>query len=376
MAVNTIYFGTNRDVTGPDDAPRFGDGHNREKPYFYRVGEVGVTKRGEPWADGDRAYEAGGALLYAEHPAEAGAEALLGSTRLFEGLRETMRDNPRDAIVFIHGFANSFESAMERAAELRDAYLSPMTDPETGVVAARGREPMVFAFSWPSDARLLLGEGRAWAYSGDREDARASGQAMARAALRLFDYLAGLAEEERCLQRVHLVAHSMGNWALRHAVQALVDIAGADGRRLRRVFDHVFLMAADIEDDALERGNWLAPLFDLGRRVHVYHAENDRALTLSDVKPNQGARLGHLGPARIAALPDRVTAVDCAEVSDTPADPGVRHQYYRLAPEVVRDVRAVLAEKAPREMPWRVALDGGRRVRIRRDRAAREKLGG
>jgi len=166
MATNTIYFGTNREVTGPDHAPGLGDGYNATKPFHYRVGEVPVIRTGDPWRKVDQAYKAGDAFLYEERPAEGDAAAILGSTALFEGFRETMRDDPRDVIVFIHGFSNSFESAMERAAEIRDAYLSPMTDPETGITAARGRrEPLVFAFSWPSDARLVLGEGGTWAYS-------------------------------------------------------------------------------------------------------------------------------------------------------------------------------------------------------------------
>lgn len=373
MATNTIYFGTNRRVLGERPLKLANDFH-ADRPFFYRVGEAVVTRQGHPWRDGDAAYRVSRAKLFAETPPTGAAPAgRLGSTQLFDTMRAQMRTNPRDALVYIHGFANSFESAMARAGELRDAYLSPMTEADTGALASRGREPLVFAFAWPSDAKTVLDDQFGWAYAGDREDARASGQAMARCALRLFDYLDRLAREEQCLQRVHLVAHSMGNWALRNALQALVEIAETEGRRLRKVFDTVFLMASDIEDDALERRSWLAPIFDLSHQVLVYHAANDRPLALSDAKPNQGDRLGHLGPRRMAALPDRVTAIDCGEVSRTPGDGILRHQYYRLAPEVLRDVRAVLAGKPAEAMPWRAAL-AERRHRIRRDDAARRAL--
>ncbi|GMG85539.1 hypothetical protein LNKW23_47620 [Paralimibaculum aggregatum] len=374
MAATTIYFGTNRRVLAESPA-RFGNDFNAEKPYCYRVGEVRVTRRGHPWRDGDAAYETGPARLYPETaPTPAAPRGIPGSTRLFDAMRREMRGNPRDALVYLHGFANSFESAMARAAELSDAYLSPITEPETGSLARRGRAPLVFAFAWPSDARTVLDDGLGWAYAGDREEARASGQAMARCALRLFDWLDRLARAERCLQRVHLVAHSMGNWALRNALQALVEMAAAADRPLRRVFDTAFLMASDIEDRALERATWLAPLFDLARGVAVYHAGNDRPLTLSDIKPNQGDRLGHLGPRSMQALPDRVQAIDCAAVSRTPGDGILRHQYYRLAPEVLRDVRAVLAGRLPGEIPGRVPVSE-RRWRLRRDDAARARLG-
>jgi len=381
MATNTVYFATNRVVLseGADGTAAFGNGHHAEKPFHYRVGQVEVERLGHPWREGDAAYRAGVPKLFKETPPSAeNPQGELGSTKLFEAMREIMASadasEPRDAVVFIHGFANSFASAMERAAEIKDAYRAPRIDPDTGEALPHGREPLVFAFSWPSDGALFFDDRIGWAYSSDREDAGASGLAMARAALRLFDYLAGLAREEECRQRIHLVAHSMGNWALRHAVQGLVEIMAAEGRRMVPCFDHAFLMASDIEADALEREAWLMPLFDLARRVHVYHAENDRALDLSVAKPNQGTRLGHFGPARMSVLPDRVTALDCAEVSRTPADGPTRHQYYRLAPEVIRDVKAVLAEKPVTEMPWRVSLDEPRRYRLRHDKAAREAL--
>ena len=382
MATNTIFFGTNRNID--ESKPfRFSNGYNAEKPYYYRIGAVDVKKTGHPWRQPDKAYKCQRPEIFEEKPAdpETGKPAVLGSSQLFETMRATMFEDPRDVIVHLHGFANSFDSAMERAAEIRDAYLSPRTDATTGLLTGRGKEPLVFSFSWPSDG-VTLGtavganpEGeRKWAYSSDREDAAASGQAIARCALRMFRYLAELSAEERCAQRLHLVAHSMGNWALTHAVQAMKQIAAEHGERLRMVFENAFLMCSDVEDDSLEDERRLKPLLELARKVHVYHAFNDSALSASDVKPNQGARLGHHGPKNMENLPDRVFAMDCWGVSFTPGPSHVRHQYYRLAPEVVRDVRAVLAGKAPSEMSWRVPENGKNRYRIKLDTAARKKL--
>lgn len=379
MAENTVFFGTNRAVLA-EDPPEFGNGHNTGKPYHFRIGEAVVEKVGDSWKNPDDAYRLKSARLYPEQESDDPDLALLGSKTLFETLRSTVQESPRDVIVFLHGFANTFASSMERAAELRDQYLSPATDPKTGELKKRGREPLVFAFSWPSDGVTVgtaeSGDGeRSWAYSSDREDARASGLAIARCALKMIQYLAALAAEERCPQRIHLVAHSMGNWALRHAVQEMVELAGEYHKPLIRLFDNTFLMAADLEDAALEQEAWLKPLFRLSRRVHVYHARNDSALSLSDIKPNQGARLGHDGPANMSAILDRTTAIDCANVSWTPALTHVRHQYYRIAPEVVRDVRAVLSGKAADEIPGREPIGHGR-YRIRLDQAARRKLSG
>jgi esterase/lipase superfamily enzyme len=379
MATNKVYFGTNRAVIDEATAA-FGNAHNTTKPFHFRIGEAMVEKVGDGWKKPDEAYRLKSATLYPETSGDADNEALLGSKTLFNTLRGSVAESPRDVIVFLHGFANTFASSMERAAELRDAYLSPATDPEKQELMSRGREPLVFAFSWPSDGVTVgtaetSGEGRQWAYSSDREDARASGLAIARCALRMIQYLAAIAAEDRCPQRIHLVAHSMGNWALRHAVQALVELSREYDRPLLRIFDNAFLMCADLEDDALEEEAWLKPLYRLCRRVHVYHARNDSALSLSDIKPGHGARLGHDGPANTTSLLDRTSAIDCTSVSWTPALSHARHQYYRLAPEVVRDVRAVLAGKAPDEIDGRDAVGHGR-WRIRLDTAAREKAAG
>ena len=379
MASNVVYFGTNRAVIA-EDPPAFGNAHSAVKPYHFRIGEAVVEKVGDSWREADQAYRMRSARLYPESAADDPAQTVAGSRTLFDTLRGSVRDDPRDVLVFIHGFANTFESAMERAAELRDQYLSPATDPKTGEIKKRGREPLVFAFSWPSDGVTVGtavdgGSDKRWAYSSDREDARASGLAMARCMLKMIAYLAELAVKDRCAQRIHLVAHSMGNWALRHALQGVVELSAEYQTPLMRLFDNVFLMAADIEDKALEDEAWLKPLYRLARNVHVYHARNDSALSLSEIKPNQGARLGHEGPANMASIADRTTAIDCATVSWTPAPAHVRHQYYRIAPEVVRDVRAVLAGSAPGEIAGRETAGYGR-FRLKLDAAARKKLSG
>lgn len=381
MASNTIFFGTNRLIEREDPA-KLGDPYNAERPYHFRIGKVDVEKRADSWAKPDKAYRCGQPVLFPERAATNGKAALLGSRTLFDNLHDTMKNDRRDVIVFLHGFASSFESAMERAAELRDQYLSPPTDDRTGALERGRREPLVFAFSWPSDGTTIgLAGGaagddkRRWAYSSDREDARASGAAMARCAVRMFKYLAELQADAQCHQRVHLVAHSMGNWALRHALLELAQIASDVGVPLQRLFENTFLMASDINDDALEKRDWLGHILRLSRKVHVYHASNDSALSLSDVKPNHGARLGHFGPANMAKLNDRVFAIDCANVSWTPALAHARHQYYRMAPEVTRDVRNVLAGKSPDQMKGRIAL-GANRYRLKLDTKARKKLSG
>ena len=154
MSGNKIFFGTNRQIIQEKPA-KLGNPYNADRPYYFRVGEVNVKKTGESWKDAGKAYKCGRPVLYPEKPDPGNpAKEVLGSSRLFQSLNVTMREDPRDVLIFLHGFASPFEGAMERAAELRDQYLSPQTNPNTGILEKRGREPLVFAFSWPSDGKV------------------------------------------------------------------------------------------------------------------------------------------------------------------------------------------------------------------------------
>lgn len=249
----------------------------------------------------------------------------------------------RDIIVLIHGFAASFETTIERAAELKDKYLIQGEDGELYM-------PHVFAFSWPSDGKVFPYT----KYHSDREDAAASGIAIARSLLKLIDFLRRGAETPRiaeedgkhrsydrmCQQNIHLVAHSMGNWALRHAVQGLRVELGTD--RLPRIFDNVFLMAADEDDDALERDDKLGLLPRLARAIHIYHSRGDLALEVSDRTKGNPDRLGSNGPRTKDGLSAKIFTIDCRKVDFTTIGHG-NHQYYRLREEVIHDVRQVLA---------------------------------
>lgn len=340
-----VYFATNRNQMGSEESPQFGDRFHADGPAFYRVGVAEVAKVSD---DPDEGYRVDQVRLSPETGSD-GAEGL-GSSAIFARLQRQMQEDRRDVLVYLHGFANSFASALARAAQLGEAY---------AIARAGGGtyQPHVFAFSWPSNGRVAP----AWSYFSDRDDAEASGKAMARALLRLVDFLGRVAP---CGQRLHLVAHSMGNYALRHAVQGLRSLQGDDA--LKPIFDNACLMAADEDDDALEpeRPEKLGLLTRIARRIHVYHSSDDHALTISDRTKLNPDRLGYAGPRSFSGLSTRITAIDCALVDRT-LFPHLNHQYYRLRPEAIRDVSAVLSGLQRLEsLPWRETVERGRRYRL------------
>lgn len=365
-----IFFASNRDVRHETSASGkvFGDRFNADGPQCFRVGEAEVDLKGsDPKDDGD--WTVGRTKLYSETLDDDQDEgAKLGSARLFDEMRKVLKEQDKDVIIFLHGFANSFQNSVQRAAALEELY------------ASEEQDVMVFLFSWPSNGRVQP----AWNYFSDREDAEASGIAMGRTLMRLVEFLAELRAEDhkvmlearragevpdrdelkQCTRRLHVVAHSMGNWALR---SALLKFAQLNGGKVARVMDCVFLMAADEDNDALEDTMKLKRLEELANRIHVYHASDDVALTISDKTKGMPDRLGSDGPRNLDNVSERVIAIDCEDISETKLSHG-RHQYYRLRDEALRDIRATLSGTPQTERKGRQIIRPGRSWRLLPDK--------
>lgn len=341
-----VYFASNRNYSGTDNNPEFGNRFHQDGPRFYRVGKAVVEKQSD---DLDEGYKVAKLVRAVEGKRKKEADKL-GSTEIFNEIKQCMIDEKRDVIIYIHGFANSFDNALVRAAQLHEQYV---IEPKRSGGAPY--HPIVFAFCWPSDGQTQP----PWKYSSDRDDARESGPAMARAIMRFIDFMN---EGEPCKQRVHVVAHSMGNWALRHAIQGLKELM--EGRNLPTLFDNVFLMAADEDEDTLEIPLKLQPLGELARRIHVYHSNDDLALVISDTTKFNPDRLGFNGPRTFTGISNRVVAIDCENVDDTEMLQA-NHQYYRRRPEVIADVRQVLAGERPDQIDGREVIEPGKRFRIK-----------
>ena len=346
-----VFFITNRENLGSEARPRFGKGFHPKGHGYLRFGFAKVQAPKE-W-DSDKFIVKKVSLAREKIPKFGKGDKLLGSSEIFENLRQLMSKKNCDTLIYLHGFANSFEESLQRAAEIKLRYQWKQSAPLNVVV-----------FSWPSDGEMIP----VLSYYSDRDDARVSAQAMARGFLRLRDWLQELEAESKkkdgrklCHQKLHLVAHSMGNYALRHAVQAISrELKG----NLERVFDNVFLMAADEDDDTFEKDYKLGILPALARAVHAYYSESDVPLDeLSDITKLQPDRLGTQGPRNKDGLHRKVVLVDCTDVDFTKLK-HVWHQYYRLRPEVYEDVRAVLGGALPRDIAGRQFMPDERAYRI------------
>lgn len=358
-----VFFATNREPLDKE-APWYGKKFHPDGSECYRVGKGQVEATG---AGEEAAYVLKTVNTFPEKPGPGRDDrgAKLGSARLFTEIKTRMRKEERDLVILLHGYASEFSTALERAAELTEKYVVLGKD-------STERPPLVLAFSWPANGETVPFA----SYVSDRQDAAKSGQAIARFFFRLCDFFLDearasraaasaekQAEHEPCSHRLHLLAHSMGNWALRNAVQSIIERRGAD--RLPAVFDNIFLMASDEDEDALQDQLKLGLLPRLGNAVHIYHSKDDLALVISDTTKLNPDRLGHNGPVEMNRTDEKVVAIDCRHVDRTEIA-HANHQYYRLRTEVIADVRAVLAGQRPEEMLDRKPLAHPRRYLIQK----------
>jgi esterase/lipase superfamily enzyme len=252
-----------------------------------------------------------------DEPADPGEpEPVLGSLAMFADLKQLM-DGKSDALVYLHGYNVTWAEAVGGALALQTMLNRTVNGPVGQTVA-------VVLFTWPSDGQALP-----WvSYKSDRSEAAASCGAVARALLKLRDYLADLRDRAReakvklCEQDIHLLCHSMGNYVLQNALPKLDDFT--PGTAFPRMFEHIFLCAPDLDDAALEPGQPLGRVHELGRHVTLYHNRDDLAMHISDYTKGNPERLGGNGAARPSLLHNKVHQLDC-----TPVVTGlVEHSYY------------------------------------------------
>ena len=132
----------------------------------------------------------------------------VSSGRFSQSAMDDLSNPGRNLLVFIHGFDNSFEAAITRAAFNREWFAA------SGVAAA---DTTVVAFSWPSLGKLISFPLPWEDYQKDQIMAGQSGLHL----MSFFANLQPLLTRARANgNRVFLLSHSMGNYALQAGVQS------------------------------------------------------------------------------------------------------------------------------------------------------------
>ena len=293
--VYPVWFGTNR---RPDGRGGFGaERHERTTrgraevfvPEGHRFGETGSSF----WKK-LRRFDLRDDTLRLQRVAEQEREAWLGE--IGRAMRDARADGDAPhALVFLHGFNVSFEEAAIRAAQLGFDLKVP------GATAF---------FSWPS-------RGNVTAYPADEATIEASERAITDF---LVDFTTNCGAE-----KVHLVAHSMGNRGLLRALQRIAANAETRGRVK---FGQVFLAAPDVDRDLFLELARLYP--EHAERTTLYASDGDRAVHLSS-RLRDAPRAGYFTPYTVAP------GVDTVAVPDFDLDL-LGHSYFAQAEALLHDM--------------------------------------
>jgi esterase/lipase superfamily enzyme len=315
----TVHFATNRVLDGPaDDVASYSESVVApSNPNEVTYGTAFVN-------DANLTADTIGAITSIQ---------TIGQGQFSQSAIDDLSDPGRNLLVFIHGFDNSFENAITRAAFNQQWFAAS---------GLQGAETSVVAFSWPSRGKLISLPFPSAAYRRDQTTAGQSGLHL----MTFFANLEPIITSARAKgNRVFLLAHSMGNWALQAAVESWVTPGNGDAL----LFDEVILAAADEIYNSFEFGptGRLSALDRLSRRVSVYASNEDAVLDIS-MAINLGAkRLGQDGPHDRSNTdrfpPAKYRTVQCGGFRDYRINLGSSHQYYRRSPGVRMDIANAMA---------------------------------
>jgi esterase/lipase superfamily enzyme len=215
---------------------------------------------------------------------------------------QAAREFKNQALVFVHGYRNTFDDALFRAAQLSF---------DTGFDGA------TFVYSWPSAGGIRY-------YVHDEENAR-----LAEPHLEAF---LDLVAEKSGAETVHVVAHSMGNQPL---LRVMKRIAEKPGRKNN--IRSIVLAAPDVSWREMQEA--ASSLARLAGVATLYASRNDRALQISSQLRRGLPRAGDVtndGPVIVAG-------VDSIDVSATGTDIfALNHNGFAEARELVEDLKLIL----------------------------------
>ncbi|QBA20374.1 alpha/beta hydrolase [Chryseobacterium indologenes] len=230
------------------------------------------------------------------------ANNLGGTQRMFYELYKNMSSTKdrSDVMIFIHGYLYDFDDELKAILDLKKIFID---NPESPV------EHILFV-SWPASGSIIP-----LSYFDDKASSINSGTSL----MRLFYFYTQFLKDifsnrdlAPCNQRIHLVAHSMGNRILQSMLYSLKR------ENILRVIDQVLLLNADVSykvfEDAEDSFNKL-PL--LANRISIYLNRQDIILAASQFTKNiLTPRLGKNGPSSIDQYKDIVSVIDCTFVKD------------------------------------------------------------
>lgn len=257
---------------------------------------------------------------------------LKGTAYMFADLYYQMlkvKDKQSDCLFFIHGFANKLEDNLEHIKKLHDIYIKPKDS---------GIDHLIYV-AWPSIGHKV---GTYW---NDQNDAEETGRVLGGLFSKLFGFFVDMFEisgMDRCINLIHLAAHSMGNTVLDYMLQNIPE------HKLFNLFGETLLLNSDVPYDIFENNGSFTKLEALSSRTHIYISQSDEVLSvLSRYTKNFKRRLGHKGPRDLSKLTSEIFVVDTTNAgkASTFREKTLDHWGYIERIKVINDIKQVLAGK-------------------------------
>jgi esterase/lipase superfamily enzyme len=305
-----LWYGTNRQPVDPNDPAKGYSAERDSHHVYYGICKVGVPKSHKIGSLGSSWLKR--FLTWTDDRLKL-VELLSANEANFWGsVRDALMkwdSGERMALVFIHGYNVSFEGAALRAAQIGVDLKVP------GITAF---------FSWPSKGNPIH-------YAADKAAIEAS-------ETQITGFLTRFTTDTGA-ERVHLIAHSMGNHALLRSLQRIAQQAA---QTTQVPFAQIFLAAPDVDVDVF--CNLAEAYRQLAQRMTLYVSSKDKALASSGLL-HDFPRAGYTPPVTV------LQGIDTIEVSNIDLS-FLGHGYYAAARDLLRDMHDVVLHNSPPDSRW------------------------
>ncbi|MDP2362972.1 MAG: alpha/beta hydrolase, partial [Ignavibacteria bacterium] len=300
----TLFYGTNRNRTTSTDINKlFGDQLDKLK---YGFCDVSIP-RGHILGELERPFK----FLFIKFSEVPGEHVVLKSLDelskedFLNRLSKSIDNLPeKSAIVFIHGYNTTFAEAARRTAQI--AYDTPFY----GISGF---------FSWPSSGTIK-------AYLKDGENAEASVSDLEK-------FIEEIVIQTK-IEKLHLIAHSMGNKLLTLTLNNLADKSSF--KEKLNIINQIVLGAPDIDQNVF-KNNILPKFKNIGAQRTLYSSDKDKAIDLSEYIRGGLVRLGDAGESLFVS--DGLDTIDASNIKSDK----VGHAYIFETKELLADLHFLLS---------------------------------
>lgn len=265
-----VWFGTNREPISRVDLSVGFTGKRSEKPgeVFYGKCNVEIPKTHRLGETGRAWWRRWVSLDFSgdDHLRVSKITSSINADDFWKSINQSFSKNTsdKDALVFLHGFNSSFEDAAIRAAQIG--------------FDLRIKGHTAF-FSWPSKSKMLR-------YPVDEASIKVSEIAIKNF---LTDFI-----KKSGAERVHLIAHSMGNRGLLGALERIAQDVKESNALIQ--FGHIILAAPDLDVEEFRQAK--EAYTSLSTSTTLYTSSKDVPVYFSE-KFHEYPRLGFVPPVTV-----------------------------------------------------------------------------